>query len=69
MYHHVEIEIIFLLFYVFYGFYVIWVVGEKGNEGKTFFQHQIEEQYGMHRVCLLHSHLGISNTTCEEMLI
>ena len=28
---------------------VIWVVGERGNEGKTFFQDQIEEQYGMHR--------------------
>ena len=24
---------------------VIWVVGKKGNEGKTFFQDQIEEQY------------------------
>ena len=24
---------------------VIWVVGEKGNEGKTFFQDQIEEKY------------------------
>ena len=24
---------------------------EKGNEGKTFFQDKIEEQYGMHRVC------------------
>ena len=32
---------------------VIWLVGEKGNEGKTFFQHKIEEQYGMHRVCAL----------------
>ena len=32
---------------------VIWVVGEKGNEGKTFFQDKIEEQYGMHRVCTM----------------
>ena len=29
---------------------IIWVVGEKGNEGKTFFSHKIEEQYGGHRV-------------------
>ena len=29
---------------------IIWVVGEKGNEGKTFFQDKIEEQYGRHRV-------------------
>ena len=29
---------------------VIWVVGENGNEGKSFFQDQIEEQYGMDRV-------------------
>ena len=27
---------------------IIWVVGEKGNEGKTFFQDQLEEQYGRH---------------------
>ena len=32
---------------------IIWVVGEKGNEGKTFFQQQIEEQYGKHRVCAI----------------
>ena len=29
---------------------IILVVGEKGNEGKSFFQDHIEEQYGMHRV-------------------
>ena len=29
---------------------IIWVVGEKGNEAKSFFQDQIEEEYGMHRV-------------------
>ena len=29
---------------------IIWIVGKKGNEGKTFFQDQIEEQYGLHRV-------------------
>ena len=29
---------------------IIWVVGEKGNEGKTFFNHKIEEQYGELRV-------------------
>ena len=27
------------------------MVGEKGNEGKSFFQDKIEEQYGRHRVC------------------
>ena len=32
---------------------VIWVVGEKGNQGKTFFQHQIGEQYGRHKVCTM----------------
>ena len=29
---------------------IIWIVGEKGNEGKTFFSHKIEEQYGVLRV-------------------
>ena len=29
---------------------IIWIVGKKGNEGKTFFQDKIEEQYGLHRV-------------------
>ena len=24
---------------------VIWVIGEKGNEGKTFFQEKIHEEY------------------------
>ena len=32
---------------------VIWTVGEKGNEGKTFFQEQVEVRYGMHRVCAM----------------
>ena len=27
---------------------IIWVVGKKGNEGKSFFQNQIEEQYRLH---------------------
>ena len=30
---------------------VIWVVGEKGNEGKTFFQDQIQDRYGLEKVC------------------
>ncbi len=30
---------------------VIWVVGEGGDEGKSFFQKHIEEQYGKQRVC------------------
>ena len=29
---------------------IIWIVGKNGNEGKPFFQDQIEEQYGLHRV-------------------
>ena len=33
---------------------VIWVVGEKGNEGKTFIQDKIEEQYELHHVCSLY---------------
>ena len=33
---------------------VIWVVGEKGNEGKTFFQDQIQDRYGLEKVCKLH---------------
>ena len=32
---------------------VICVIGEKGNEGKTFFQQQIEEQYGTAKVCTM----------------
>ena len=29
---------------------IIWIVGKNGNEGKTFFQDKIEEQFGRHRV-------------------
>ena len=29
---------------------IIRIIGKKGNEGKTFFQDKIEEQYGKHRV-------------------
>ena len=32
---------------------VIWVVGRKGNEGKSLFQDQTEEQYGKHWVCTM----------------
>ena len=32
---------------------IIWVVGGRGDEGKSFFQDRIEEQYGMHRVCAM----------------
>ena len=32
---------------------VIWVVGEKGNEGKSFFQRNICEEFGYSRVCKL----------------
>ena len=30
---------------------IIWVVGEKGNEGKSFFQRNICEEFGYSRVC------------------
>ena len=29
---------------------IIWIFGEKGIEDKTFFNHKIEEQYGVLRV-------------------
>ena len=32
---------------------VIWVVGKQGNEGKTFFQAYICEEFGYSRVCTL----------------
>ena len=33
---------------------VIWVVGERGNEGKTFFQDQIQARYGLEKVVKFH---------------
>ena len=32
---------------------VIWVVGKEGNEGKSFFQVNIREEFGYSRVCTL----------------
>ena len=32
---------------------VIWVVGIDGNEGKSFFQENIREEFGYSRVCTL----------------
>merc|ERR1711954_344306 len=32
---------------------VIWAVGKEGNEGKSFFQANIEEEFGYSRVCTL----------------
>jgi len=32
---------------------VIWVVGKEGNEGKSFFQANIKEEFGYLRVCKL----------------
>ena len=32
---------------------VIWVVGKEGNEGKSFFQANIREEFGYSRVCTL----------------
>ena len=55
------------------------MVGEKGNEGKTFCQDKIEEQYGRHRVCamsltessknLLHYLRGCVNITTDIIMI
>ena len=33
---------------------VIWVVGERGNEGKSFFQDQIQARYGLEKVVKFH---------------
>ena len=32
---------------------IIWVVGKEGNEGKSFFQANIKEEFGYSRVCKL----------------
>ena len=32
---------------------IIWVVGEKGNEGKSFFQRNIREEFAYSRVSIL----------------
>ena len=32
---------------------IIWIVGEEGNEGKSFFQRNICEEFGYSRVCKL----------------
>merc|ERR1712082_323013 len=32
---------------------VIWIVGKEGNEGKSFFQSNIREEFGYSRVCKL----------------
>merc|ERR1712101_69298 len=30
---------------------IIWVIGKSGNQGKSFFQDQIREEYGYDKVC------------------
>ena len=30
---------------------IIWVIGKSGNQGKSFFQEQIREEYGYDKVC------------------
>ena len=37
------------------------MVGEKGNEGKTFFQDQIQNRYGMEKVCKMYIGGGSEN--------
>ena len=32
---------------------VIWVIGEQGNEGKSYFQENIREEYRYARVCTM----------------
>ena len=32
---------------------VIWVIGENGNEGKSYFQENIHEEYGYSKVCIM----------------
>merc|ERR1712081_150245 len=41
---------------------VIWVVGKEGNEGKSFFQANIREQFGYSRVCTLELSENSRNT-------
>ena len=40
---------------------IIWVVGEKGNEGKTFFQDQIRQEFGYLRFSALQLGENIRN--------
>merc|ERR1711954_591938 len=48
---------------------VIWVVGKEGNEGKSFFQSNIREEFGYSRVCTLelgeNSHFHILGKICS----
>ena len=41
---------------------VIWVIGEKGNEGKSYFQENIREEYGYARVCTMELSENSRNT-------
>ena len=41
---------------------VIWVVGKEGNEGKSFFQVNIKEEFGYSRVCKLELSENSRNT-------
>ena len=41
---------------------VIWVVGKEGNEGKSFFQANIREEFGYSRVCTLELSENSRNT-------
>ena len=52
---------------------VIWVVGKEGNEGKSFFQENIREEFGPSRVCTLELSENSRNTfhimgkTCSKL--
>ena len=41
---------------------VIWIVGKRGNEGKSFFQANIREEFGYSRVCSLELSENSRNT-------
>ena len=41
---------------------VIWVIGEKGNEGKSYFQENIHEEYGYARLCTMELSENSRNT-------
>ena len=48
---------------------IIWVVGEKGNEGKSFFQRNIREEFSYSRVVVCNTRLrnSIKITTATNL--
>ncbi len=50
---------------------VIWICGNNGNEGKTWFQNNVQAFYGYHRVCKLDlriKHANICNVLKKQTL-